>query len=293
MPDVNLLKDTQQPDNQSPKRRDPLKPELTDPSLQPKKSISDTLRSLLGRRAAPPLPATSSSMSVQRAESGQRVLNDKTTPANPSIAPLPDDEDFNVNLLTEDVIGSFNVRHRLIQLGLLAVGAAALVVISYVGLNVYERSINQDVEETKARTIAVRNSTAALQDDLAEAQQVSDRLATLELLISKHIRWTRFFDRLERYTLPQITYGSGFSGSLTTELTFSASADSFERVAQQYLVYKQAISAGDFITAFTINGATKTVQNDAEVVAFNVSLTLVPSIFKNPPVKTSSQPTNP
>lgn len=282
MPDVNLLRDTKQPDDQRPKPRpSPNDPTLTDPSAQTKRSLGASLRSLLGRRGLAAPVVKSSAMSVDKGVPGRRVLNDKTVADGPPLTALPDDADFNVNLLTEDVVGSFNARHRLIQLGLLAMGTVVLVIGSYVGLSLYEKSINQDVKNTKEQTIQVRNETDGLQDEVTEAEQVNERLKTVEQLISKHIRWTKFFDRLEHYTLPQVTYGNSFTGALTKELTFSATADSYERVAQQYLVFKQAIAVGDFISNFSINGATKTIQDKTEIVTFNVALTLVASIFDN------------
>jgi hypothetical protein len=223
-------------------------------------------------------------MAVGRGPAGQRILNDKTGPvkAAATLTPLPEDEDFNVNLLTEDVVSTFNLRLRLIQLGLVVVGAAVLVGVAFVGLGMYEKSIQTDVQATQEQTLKTQTEISKLEKDLASAKVVTARLQIFQALVDKHVRWTRFFDRLERYTLPEVTYGPSFTGSLTTNLTFSATTDTFERLAKQYLIYGQAVAVGDFITDFSISAASRSVDEDKkEKVSFTVSMNLIPTIYDN------------
>lgn len=285
MPDVNLLRNTQQPEDRPPKPRPPANPRLTDPQAEPKKSLGDSLRSLLGKRSAPDIVVPkSSAMAVGRGPAGQRILSDKSTTIKtaPNITPLPEDDDFNVNLLTEDVASTFNLRLRLIQIGLVAVGAAVLVGLVFVGLGFYEKSIESDVQTTREQTLAAQTEITKLEKDLTGAKEIATRLDAFQSLVGKHVRWTNFFDRLERYTLPEVTYGGSFSGTLSTTLNFSATTDSFERLAKQYLIYEQAIAAGDFITDFSITAASRSVEETNEKVTFSVSMQLVPTIFDNP-----------
>jgi len=214
MPDVNLLQNTKQPEDQAPKIRPPVDPHLTNPQPEPKKGLGEALKSLLGHRAEPTIiVAKTSSMAMGRGAAGQRILNDKSGPvkATATLTPLPEDDDFNVNLLTEDVVSTFNLRLRLIQLGLAAVGAALLVGLAYYGLGVYEKSIQTDVKTTQDETLKTQTEIANLEKDLASAKVVTTRLQAFQALVDKHVRWTRFFDRLEHYTLPEVTYGTALA----------------------------------------------------------------------------------
>ncbi len=292
MPDVNLLRNTERPDEQAAKQKAPPMPELSRPTIEPKRSLGESLRAMLGRRNPEPVaPAAArpSGMTLERGASGQRILTDKTQTASNIVVPLPEDDDFNVNLLTEDVVGTFNVRLRLMQLGGVALGAIVLVALAYVGLSYYENSVAKEVAKIQAETASTQKEITSLQSDLDQAKTDGSRLTAARTLIDEHIRWSKFFEKLERYTLPQVTYGGSFSGTLTNEMTFSAKTDSFESLAQQYLVFQEAINKKDFISGFSITGATRTVQDTKESVVFNVSMQLVPTVFTIPAPSTTTE----
>lgn len=292
MPDVNLLNDTKQPLDPRPKPKPKPRHELTMPDVEPKKGLGDLVRNLLRKRSPDIAAEPTSTMSVGRGASGERLLSDKTTSSAP-LVPLPEDDNFNVNLLSEDISGSFNLRARFVQLGLIGLGSAAIVAAAYLGLNIYAKSIDADVTTIRQQLATVEQENAKLETDLKVVESVSERLNAVSYLVNKHIRWTRFFERLERYTLPQITYGGSFSGTLQDSLTFTVVTDSFERMIQQYRLYSQAAEAGDFITDFSITGATRTpaTEKSSEKVTFSVSLTINPSIYENPPLNKDT--TNP
>jgi len=289
MPDVNLLNDTKQPLDARPKPKPRPRPELTMPEIEPKKGLGDIVRGLLRKRAPDLAPEPTSSMSMARGSSGERLLSDKTASSAP-LVPLPEDDNFNVNLLSEDISGTFNVRAKFIQLGLVVLVGVAIVTTAYFGLNLYAKSIDQDVTSIRERLAAVEQENIQLEGELGVVESVSERLGAVSILVNKHVRWTRFFERLERYTLPQVTYGGSFNGTLQSELIFSAVTDSYERLIQQYQLYQQAVEAGDFITDFTITGATRSSATEIspERVTFSVTLMVNPTIYENPPVGTKT-----
>jgi len=55
-----------------------------------------------------------------------------------------------------------------------------------------------------------------------------------------------------------------------------------KRLAKQYLIYEQAVAAGDFITSFSITGASRSTSEKKETVSFTVSMELIPTIYDNP-----------
>lgn len=286
MPEVNLLKDTEHLDESQPKpERAPSEFALSTPEESQPKGFGGVFRSMFNRRpAAAPTPAKNQtgSMSLGRSRAGERILTEKKK-AGSTVIPLPDDESYNVNLLTEELVGKFNPQQKLLQLGLVALAAAAFVGVVYAGLSYYEKSVTNQVTAAQEQLTQVNRQINALQ---AKQRQISDttkKIAAIKGLIDRHVRWTKFFDRLEHYTLPSVVYGTVFSGDVQGELAFTATTDSYEHVAAQYLILQQAVANHDFIRSFSITGATNQVSNNVAVVSFHIAMSLEPTLLENVP----------
>ena len=283
MPDVNLLKDTERFQEASKKPEAPKSFDLSTPDAEEKKGLGGVFRSLFNRKPpAPPPPPTSATgtMSVGRTRPGERILSE-TKKAAPSVIPLPDEESFNVNLLTEELVGKFNPQQKLLQLGLVAVGAAVFVGLVYGGLSFYEKSVTSQVKTAEDSLRGVNREIGSLRDKQLEIVDTTKKIAAIKSLIDRHIRWTKFFDRLEHYTLPNVSYGTIFTGDVSGALTFTATTDSFENVAAEYLILEQAVKNGDFIDSFEISGANHVVSNNISTVTFHESIQLKPELLEN------------
>jgi hypothetical protein len=112
-------------------------------------------------------------------------------------------------------------------------------------------------------------------------------------ILDKHVYWTQFFTRLEKYTMPEVEYTS-FAGSFTqgTNPTFTISAvtSNFDSVAQQILAFRQAVTNKDFISAALIESGNKVINKDSqqESVQFTVQISVMENVFYKP----ASQPDN-
>lgn len=253
-------------------------PELTNPGANPT-GLGGIFRSMFrGKKGAEVDPVPGSPVR-KNARSNDRILSEKRTVEAPSLIPLPEAGELEVNLLSEELSGQFVPRKKMMQLGLVALGSIAVVVGAYFGLSVYEKSIAQQVTTTKEEVTSVRADVDELQKKALEVQLTTDKLKTIKTLLGNHVHWTSFFTQLERYTLPSVTYGSSFSGSIQGQVTLSATTDSFEHAAQQYLLYKEAVENNDFIKSFSISAATKQKTKSTTVVSFSVTLDLLPTVF--------------
>ncbi len=290
MPEINLLHDTQQPE--APKKPEEPRREfaVTDPSAEEKPGIGGIFRSLFRRRPSPSgLPPTvaptrpgTGKMSLGRTTAPERILSETKKASRPAVIPLPDEEGgYNVNLLTEDLVSTFNPRQKMMQLGFIALGAAAVVLAMYAGLRFYASRLTQQVSSAKQQLEAVQSDVQRLAPDQAVVTSTTKKLSAVQALVDRHVRWTRFFAQLERYTLPSVTYGTSFSGDITGAMTLSASTSSFDEVAKQYLVFQQAVTNHDFISSFAITGATLQKSNQGDRVNFTVTMTILPELLEN------------
>lgn len=284
MPDINLLRESET--GESPPKK-PLPPKgvgpLSDPSAQ--KGLGGMLRALFNRpRPAvptPPAPSEAGRMSLGRARPDERILTE-TRKARPAVIPLPEeDESFDVNLLTEDVVVKFEPRKKLMQLGLAAAVAVAVVGAGYGGLAILDKSVTGQISSTREQLQEVNREVAKLQATQRTILTTTKRVGAIQTLIDQHIRWTKFFRQLEKYTLPTVEYGSSFSADTKGEILLTAHTTSYEEVARQYLIFEQAVGRGDFIDSFSITGANVSDDGKTRVVAFNVSLHLTSSLLLN------------
>lgn len=288
MPDVNLLKDTEKLANGQPRPAVPPQPELSRPMpTPPSGGIGSVFKSLFNRgpkplptSAVPAAPRTSS-MSASRSRVGERILSE-TKKAAPSVIPLPEEDDmaYNVNLLSEDLISTVNPRQRAIMLGVIALGAAVVVGLAYVGLLAYQGSIKAKISTTQESLTAANAEIATLSKDQQTAADTVQKISAIHALVDRHTRWTKFFALLEKYTLPQVTYGTTFTGDLNGTLTLTGTTTSYEEVARQYLIFQQLVREKKFISNFLITGATSQIgQEGAQTVTFVVTMTLLPEDF--------------
>lgn len=294
MPDVNLLRDTEQPADQTPKPPRPQTPgPLTDPAAD--RGVGRFFRSVLGRgqkspaNPLPPRVGDPSKMGLNRSRPDERIIKEVRSSAR-TMVPLPEDEtDYNVNLLSEDLISQTKPREQAIKLGLVAAGAVILVGLMYLGIELLQRSISTDINAAKAELASTGASIAELQDEKDAIETTTRKISVIRDRISQHIVWSRFFTTIEKYTLPDVTYGPTFSGSIEGSFTFTASAGSFESIAKQYLIFEQAVEERDFISRFTITGASRSEGDQGESFSFVVAFTIVPELLLN----TAGGPTGP
>lgn len=296
MPDINLLKDTIESETeQTPPS--PLSPDslpVTDPRPIPK-GLGVAFRNLF-RKTPPPPPleptapvATAApapkkrlgQMSVGRIDPTERILSEKRQSSS-AVIPLPEqDAGYQVNLLSEDLSTKFHPREHLFKLGLSAAAGVLVVALAFVGLTIYENQAEKQVEVVQHDITQVKDQIARLTAEQSGVDLTLKKMAVVRELIEHHIHWTKFFDRLERYTLPTVKYGAAFSGTLNSAMVFTATTDSFEEVAKQYLILQQAVDRRDFISEFNISGASRKSgkEENSDIVSFSVTMMLLPEMF--------------
>lgn len=284
MPDVNLIKDTQGLNGGRKKPFTPMTPELSKPDLTPSSGLGGFFKNMFARQAKPLTPAApaTSAMSFKRTNGSDEHILQETRKAAPAVIPLPEDDDtgYNVNLLSEELVTTVSAKQRFIVLGLVVIGSALVIGAVYGGLTYYQQRITSSITNVEAQLATVRQQSTTLAKDQQVAVSATKKLAAISDLIDRHKQWTKFFGLLEKYTLQKVTYGPAFSGDINGSLSLSATTDSYETVAQQYLIFKQLVADKKFISAFSITGATSTqLKEGGSTVHFTVAMTLLPEDF--------------
>lgn len=285
MPDVNLLKDTERLESATDKKPVvPTPPELTNPSTETAKGLGGMFRALFNRRPQT-LPVTKAPteqgrMNTNRTSTTERILSEKRGRA--PVIPLPEDDDsYNVNLLSEDLVTTINPRQRLIQLGLVAIGAIVLLGLVYGGLSYYDQTVRKQIKTTQQELTDVQRQITALRTEQQVIASSTKKLEAIRSLIEHHTRWANFFRLLEKYTLPTVTYGTSFSATQTGVITLSAKTNSYDEIARQYLIWQQLVASHEFISTFAITGANAQEVKDGVVYSFNMTMTVLPSVLAN------------
>lgn len=204
-----------------------------------------------------------------------------------------------VNLIPSDLSVSAGSRPRAKLIGLAAVAVASALVV--VGLQQwvrwYEVQIGTQVKATEAQITQLTAAIAGYEQFRLEGEALQAQIKTVEAALGRHFYWTKIFERLEHYTIPEVYYTS-FTASVDGSLTLTAVGRDYQSVARQLVAFQ---AASDFVASVTITSASAdydtlppgvlaerrkaappgTAVADSTISAthFQVSLTLLPDVF--------------
>lgn len=132
----------------------------------------------------------------------------------------------------------------------------------------------RNVEAVIAQTDARINEADA---NLVAARRAGKQLGALRKLLDGHVQWTRFFDYLEKNTIPTVTFTQLRSEAVGT-VTLDGLAASFAAAAEQIVVFR---TAPGMIVSADAGGMSADVAPNGEVrgVRFTMTLTLAPSLL--------------
>lgn len=142
------------------------------------------------------------------------------------------------------------------------------------------RNVDAVIAQTDARI-------AEADQNLAAARRAGKQLGAVRKLLDTHVQWTRFFDYLEKNTIPTVTFTQLRSESVGT-VTLDGLASSFAAAAEQIVVFRTSTGV---VTAAESGGMAADVAPNGEVrgVRFTATLTLAPSLL-TPGAATTSTP---
>ncbi len=178
-------------------------------------------------------------------------------------APGEERDAFEVELLTEDVLGPRSVRREL--LALFGIVFAFIVVFAFVFMY-YEWRI----QKIQTATLIVMEESAQLDIKIARAKKELERgrqtagiVATIDAALAHRVDWNEIFARIESLTLKTVYY-TNFASEEDGLLKLTARAKTPEDAQLQILVFR---NAEDFIESvvveeFSVEEETITVLGD-------------------------------
>jgi len=193
-------------------------------------------------------------------------------------------DSFLVNLMPEEVTRGEEPKKKLINLALFSLGAIVLVLLVYGGLVFYQTRIVTETQAVKAERTDLDSKIRNLKKEQEKSVDFNERLEAIKNVLNTHIYWSKFFEKLENYTLKDVYYTGSFNGSTQSQITLSAVAPDYNTVAEQLLIFQ---NADDFLTDVSITGASKSssqgqradIGENESKVSFSVSLDILPSVF--------------
>ena len=105
----------------------------------------------------------------------------------------------------------------------------------------------------------------------SELARLCKKASRVDELLENHIYWTKLFYLLEKYTLPDVSWGD-FSADTSGKLHLNGSAKDLNTVARQLVAFSQA---NDFIKKISISGV-----SIGETASFSIDLELTDGVFK-------------
>ena len=185
-------------------------------------------------------------------------------------------EGFDVNLLP---FGS-NVptTRRLISILIITfIISSSLICIVYFGYFIYKDNIIKDYSSLGNEVDSYMEEIKKYDDLMQETTAWQEKVTEIEHLLNKHIYWTKFFEKLEENTLPDVQF-MGFAGSIDTSVVLEAIAPNYHTVSEQWIRLEEA---DDFIERLEINGAQMITSKDNIGISFSLMLDFVDGIFYN------------
>ncbi|RJO59359.1 hypothetical protein C4546_02570 [Candidatus Parcubacteria bacterium] len=196
---------------------------------------------------------------------------------------------LNVNLVPEEYQPKTGPKSK-IYFALTLVGPAVLVAAISFGLWLYTNNIEKKLasldEQLQQVNVEIESNMTGT---LKYAQTLQQKANSVRQILNQHIYWDKFFEELEKYTLPTVTYGN-MSVDVNGSVSLAATARSFDDVGRQLLIFRQAV---DFVTEVNISSAARSTQATPtagtppsgqpapteEIVTFAISLKVKPEIF--------------
>ena len=112
------------------------------------------------------------------------------------------------------------------------------------------------------------NALLPAREQIINLQSKAQRV---ESLLKNHIYWTNLFDKLEKYTMPDIYWGD-FGADTSGKISLTATGKDLISAARQLVAFS---NAPDFIKSVSIGG----IHGGTFGVSFTASLELVPNFF--------------
>jgi hypothetical protein len=145
------------------------------------------------------------------------------------------------------------------------------VAFAYIGLGLSVSAKQATLVKLRDEALAVVGRLNDQSTQVSEMSMAVQQVKAAGGLLDSHVRWTYFFDWLEKATLADV-YFSGFMGDVAGKFNMTASARDYTTLAQQLVSLKGDPSVLDV-------NVTEASRDSQGWVNFSLTLTVSPSVF--------------
>jgi len=209
-------------------------------------------------------------LSEKNAPSAQDAVKEATD------APIRRSNKYDVDLLTKEYTGEFEQVNPYAFFGVCSALAVVAGVVVFLGSLAYEMKVKFSIEREKELNI-VLGETIKTYDELENEDSVlSKKVEALSSLLENHISWKDFLEKLEKETIPEVSY-LDMAASTSGSINISATAKDYTSLARQMTVFQKV----DWIKKLDITGASYSKESEStdKGVSFDMAITVDKEIF--------------
>ncbi|MEI6287996.1 MAG: hypothetical protein WCP18_00210 [bacterium] len=175
-----------------------------------------------------------------------------------------------INFIPEDLlaISYYTPIWKTLIILLAVIVPASAVVGAYFWIDKESQKVKSDLLVSEK---VLNDLNFSLSDYQKKTNQLKNRLTTLQGLLNSHIRWTKFFTALEKYTLDGVYYGN-FSADTSGQVVLPATAKDYGTLASQIVALKNAT---DFVSEVKVDNISMKSDNRAGIIGVSFQLKMV------------------
>ena len=181
---------------------------------------------------------------------------------------------LNINLVPAELAfkDEVGIRRKTIALVLSIIVAGLLVFGAHFTIGVIQKRVTRDMFIKQNEILELNMAVGKSQQGKTETIVLQRKLLSLDKILDNHIRWTKFFTLLEKYTLEGVYY-DGMSADINGQLELPVSASSYREGAKQIVVFE---NADDFIKSIEVGDISLDVASNQGVsgVSFDLKIEL-------------------
>jgi hypothetical protein len=152
---------------------------------------------------------------------------------------------------------------------------SSLVFIVYFAYFIYKDKIVNNYSSLGNELDSYMEEIKKYDDLMEETGSWQEKVTEIEHLLNKHVYWTKFFEKLEENTLPNVRF-IGFAGKVDSSIVLKAIAPDYQTVSKQWIRLQ---NAEDFVKSVEIKGAEMSTNEDNISISFSLRLDFADNIF--------------
>lgn len=201
-----------------------------------------------------------------------------TTASDGGKKSAPSGDDFGVNLLSGEYAKAFVEQNQKTFFAYAVAAAVALVVLVYLGLQLYQMQKTSQVESSQAANVELEGAINSFKDLDKEDKLLGRKVAVIKELLRAHISTRSFLEKLEGVTIPEVAF-LALAASQEGGITVTARATSYTALARQLTVLQED---APWIKEVSVAAASlvRSNQGAEEGVEFDMVMQVDPKTFQ-------------